>query len=64
MNPCRYHLVLTIDGQPVLHGWWQSEATTRHKRTTLVGEQGQPGVRITLADEEAGTVLTTWPKAP
>ncbi|MFF7856505.1 hypothetical protein ACF05F_32135 [Rhodococcus erythropolis] len=64
MNPGRYHLVLIIDGQPVLHGWWQSEATARHKHTPLVGEQGRPGARITLADEEAGTVLTTWPEAP
>jgi hypothetical protein len=64
MNTGRYHLVLTIDGQPVLHGWRQSEATARHKHMTLVGEQGRPGVRLTLADEETGIVLTTWPKTP
>lgn len=62
MNPERYHLLLTAVGRPVQHGWWGSEATARHKFTAWVGEYGElPEARVTLVDEETGTVLTTWP---
>lgn len=60
--PGRYHLLLTIDGRPAQHGWWDDEATARRKVTAWIGERGRPGVRITLTDEETGTVLTTWPE--
>jgi hypothetical protein len=60
MNPERYHLTLTSAGRPSMHGWWGSEAVARDKFTTWVGDWGRPGARITLVDEEAGTVLTTW----
>jgi hypothetical protein len=44
----RYHLLLTSDGRPIQHGWWESEATARHKFRRWVGEYGtMPGARIT-----------------
>ncbi|MFF9244839.1 hypothetical protein ACF1AY_38970 [Streptomyces sp. NPDC014776] len=58
----RYHLMMEAGGRSVLHGWWNSLPVARGKFTQLVGEQGRPGVRITLTDEETGTRLTTWPK--
>jgi hypothetical protein len=61
----RYHLTLTLSGQPAMQGWWTSEATARRQFSSRVGERGSmPGVRITLVDELDGTVLTTWPKEP
>jgi Zn/Cd-binding protein ZinT len=63
MQPARYHLLLTSAGRPVQHGWWDDEATARRKLTTWVGEWGAVhDARITLTDEEAGTVLTAWPE--
>jgi hypothetical protein len=50
--PGRYHLTLTSDGRPAMHGWWGSETVARW---------GRPGVRITLVDEDTGAALTTWP---
>lgn len=61
-RPGRYHLLLTVDGQPTMHGWWASEATGRAQFTQIVGQHGMPAARITLTDEEAGTVLTSWPE--
>jgi hypothetical protein len=59
----RYHLLLTSGGRPVQHGWWGSEAVARDKFRRWVGEYGTlPQARVTLTDEEAGTVLTTWPE--
>jgi hypothetical protein len=61
-NPERYHLLLTLDGRPAMHGWWGSEATARRQFTVWVGERGSmPGVRITLVDEESGETLGSWP---
>ncbi|WP_306192154.1 MULTISPECIES: hypothetical protein [unclassified Streptomyces] len=46
----------------VMQGWWESEETARRKFTSWVGEYGSmPGARITLTDEQQGSVLTTWP---
>jgi hypothetical protein len=56
----RYHLLLTADGRPAQHGWWDSEATARRKLASWIGDWGRPGVRITLTDEETGAELTTW----
>jgi hypothetical protein len=62
VNPAsRYHLTLTVGGRPVMHGWWEKEATGRRKLTTWVGEQGRPGARIALVDEETGKTLDEWP---
>jgi hypothetical protein len=59
----RYHLTLTLDGRPAMHGWWDVEATARRQFSSWVGERGEmPGVRITLVDELDGTELTTWPE--
>ncbi|MEU0061067.1 hypothetical protein [Streptomyces sp. NPDC006334] len=64
MNDQRYHLLLTVDGRPVLHGWWASEATGRDQFQQIVGRHGRPGVRVTLTDEETSTTLTSWPAKP
>ena len=61
VNPERYHLTLTASGRPVLHGWWGDEAVARGKFTSLVGEQGRDGGRVTLVDEETGETLDSWP---
>jgi hypothetical protein len=61
-HPERYHLTLTRDGRPAMHGWWGNEAVARGKFTEWVGEWGRPGAHITLVDEEAGETLTTWPE--
>jgi hypothetical protein len=62
MNPERYHLTLTSAGRMVMQGWWGSEAVARRQFTTWIGERGSmPDARITLVDEEAAVVLTTWP---
>ncbi|MFD4788261.1 hypothetical protein ACFWN1_14620 [Streptomyces sp. NPDC058459] len=57
----RYHLLLTLDGTPAMHGWWASDPVARTKARQSVGEYGRPGVRVTLTDELTGTVLTEWP---
>ena len=65
MNAGRYHLLLTSVGRPVMHGWWASEATARDQFTRWVGAHGSlPDARVTLIDEETGSVLTTWPEGP
>ncbi|MFD4968976.1 hypothetical protein [Streptomyces sp. NPDC058424] len=63
--PERYHLTLTADGRPAMHGWWGRETTARRKFRDWVGEYGSArGARITLVDEETGETLTTWPDEP
>ncbi|WP_281155581.1 hypothetical protein [Streptomyces sp. HYC2] len=58
----RFHLTVTAAGRPVVRGWWGSEATARRKFLSWVGEYGSmPGARITLTDEQQGSVLTSWP---
>ncbi len=65
MQPDRFHLALTVDGQQVMNGWWGSEETARRKFTRWIGEHStMPGARVTLTDEETGAVLTTWPDGP
>ncbi|KOU62022.1 hypothetical protein ADK57_25585 [Streptomyces sp. MMG1533] len=61
MNPDRFHVTLTSVGRPTMHGWWDSESTARGKVTEWIGLSKGPGARVTLVDEETGTVLTTWP---
>ena len=57
------HLILVVDGQPTMHGWWTEEKTAREKFASWVGERGKiPGARITLADEATGQELVTWPQ--
>ena len=58
----RYHLTLTLDGKPAMHGWWAKEATARRQFASWVGERGSmPGVRIVLVDTADGTVIHRWP---
>jgi hypothetical protein len=61
VNPDRYHVTLTSDGRPAMHGWWGSESVARRKVTAWIGHWGRPGARITLVDEDTGATLTTWP---
>jgi hypothetical protein len=61
VNPDRFHLALTVDGRPVMHGWWAKESTARTQFRSWVGEHGLPGARIELVDEASGDVLETWP---
>jgi hypothetical protein len=60
-RPGRYHLLLTVDGRPALHGWWNSEATARDQFLQIVGSHGRDGARVTLTDEETGEQLDEWP---
>ncbi|MGV9352264.1 hypothetical protein [Streptomyces misionensis] len=60
-SPGRYHLLLSVDGRPVAHGWWWSEATARRKLAGWIGSWGRPGAHIVLTDEEAGEQLAVWP---
>jgi hypothetical protein len=57
----RYHLCLTANGRPSMHGWWAKESTARGKFSEWKDARGRPGVRITLVDEETGETLTAWP---
>jgi hypothetical protein len=58
----RYHLLLTLDGRPAMHGWWPREATARRQFSAWVGERGNmPGVRITLTDTAVDRVIHSWP---
>ena len=60
--PARYHLLLTLDGVPAMHGWWDDEAIARHQFRSWVGERGRPGTRIALTDTETGRLLDAWPE--
>ena len=58
----RFRVTLTAAGRTVMRGWWASETVARGKFRDWIGEHGsRPGAVITLVDEEAGIVLTTWP---
>ncbi|MGW7824459.1 hypothetical protein ACWGLF_41750 [Streptomyces puniciscabiei] len=62
VSPGRYHLLLTADGRPVQHGWWNREKTARDKFRRWIGEYGSlPAARVTLTDEETVGVLADWP---
>jgi hypothetical protein len=62
VNPNRYHLTRITAGRTVQHGWWGSEVTARRKFSAWVGSYSIiPDTRITLADDETGETLTTWP---
>lgn len=58
----RYRVTVTVEGRPLMHGWWGNETTARRKFAAWIGEHGsRPGARVTLADEETGETLTEWP---
>jgi len=63
VNSSRYHLTLTSAGRRVMEGWWGVEATARDQLAVWVGSWGElPDARVTLVDEETGTLLTEWPE--
>ncbi|CAL9651490.1 hypothetical protein [Streptomyces sp. enrichment culture] len=65
MNAGRYRVTVTIDGQPLIQGWWDDETVARRKLVSWVGEHGsRAGARVTLVDEETGKTLTEWPDGP
>jgi hypothetical protein len=58
----RYHVALTLGGEPAMDGWWADRKIARCQFTAWIGERGSmPGVRITLVDEETGLLLEAWP---
>ncbi|MFD5659404.1 hypothetical protein [Streptomyces hirsutus] len=57
----RYHLVLSVDGRPTMHGWWGSAPVARRKLASWIGAYSRDGARLRLADEERGETLATWP---
>ncbi|MEU0398377.1 hypothetical protein ABZ208_37680 [Streptomyces sp. NPDC006208] len=57
-----YHLTLTIDGQPTMHGWWEDRAVADRKFLSWIGDYGSTAsARITLTDQPSGQKLATWP---
>ncbi|MEU4038719.1 hypothetical protein [Streptomyces collinus] len=45
------------------HGWWSNEVVAREKCRRWIGSVGTMATpRVTLTDEETGTVLTAWPE--
>ncbi|MCI3277547.1 hypothetical protein [Streptomyces cylindrosporus] len=61
MSPERFHLTLATGDRPTMHGWWGREETARGKFDSWVGTWGTPGARVSLVDEENGSLLTAWP---
>jgi hypothetical protein len=61
-SPGRFHLLLSVDGRPMMHSWWNDEAVARDRFRDWIGERGSlPGARIELTDEETGEELDSWP---
>lgn len=58
----RYHLTLTIDGRPTMHGWWGKRETADRKFLSWIGDYGNTDrARIVLTDQADGRELTAWP---
>ncbi|MFF3691003.1 hypothetical protein [Streptomyces sp. NPDC002187] len=61
-GPQRYHLTLTIDGRPTMHGWWADHAVADRKFLSWIGDYGSTaGARITLTGQTDGREPATWP---
>ncbi|MDH6610356.1 hypothetical protein M2164_005991 [Streptomyces sp. SAI-208] len=62
MNPGRFHLALSSSGRIHMQGWWPLESTARDQLPVWRRSWGSlPDARITLVDEETGTVIHSWP---
>jgi hypothetical protein len=42
VRPGRYHLLLTVNGRPAMHGWWNNEMIARTQFRAWEGERGRP----------------------
>ncbi|MEU8976073.1 hypothetical protein AB0D11_44050 [Streptomyces monashensis] len=61
-DPGRFHLILTVDGEPRMHSWWDDKVTSRRKFRSWVDEYGSlVGAHIVLVDKEEGAALAVWP---
>ncbi|WP_159038836.1 hypothetical protein [Streptomyces sp. NRRL B-1140] len=61
----RFHLILTADGKPVMHGWWGKKPTAEHQYLSWIGSWGSiDGARIVLTERADGgeRVLASWPE--
>jgi hypothetical protein len=60
-DPGRYRVTVSTGDQPVMHGWWNSEATARRKFSAAVGDYGRDGMGVVLVDTETTEQLASWP---
>ncbi|MEU1599396.1 hypothetical protein ABZ468_42985 [Streptomyces sp. NPDC005708] len=57
----RYRVTVSTDDEPVMHGWWNNEATARRKFSAAIGNYGRDGMSVVLVDTEMTEQLATWP---
>jgi hypothetical protein len=61
----RFHLTLTAEGAPAMHGWWGKRPTAEHQYRSWIGSWGSiDGASIVLAERaDAGErVIASWPE--
>ncbi|MGW1728709.1 hypothetical protein ACWCQK_38275 [Streptomyces sp. NPDC002306] len=60
----RFHLVLAVDGRPVVQGWWSVPEVARKNATEWIGLSAAPSAHVTLVDTTTGKTMTEWPTPP
>ncbi|MGW3031211.1 hypothetical protein ACWDCB_08235 [Streptomyces sp. NPDC001178] len=59
----RFHLIISVPGQPALHGWSSDAETARERFAARVSKyEGVPGARIVLVDQAERATLAVWPE--
>ncbi|MFG2469194.1 hypothetical protein ACGFXB_27570 [Streptomyces canus] len=61
----RFRVTVSSAGRTVMSGWWADEGVARDKFRHWIGSHRdliEP--HFTLSDENAGTLLTSWPEEP